>query len=83
MKALLYLAGLIVCGVLLVWYFKGMNPEAQWNYIKVTSDEIAGHISDTKNSANKLKNTLDHHFEEASDVYHGKEFDDSALNQAQ
>ena len=80
MKALLYLAGLIAVGVGVVWAIYGYTPEQQLNrvkaYLNSTSSEISTHVSDTSSSASKLKNRLTAEFNEASDVYHGKEKED-------
>lgn len=80
MKALIYLAGLIAIGILVAWLGFGIRPEDQWNtlkgYVVNTADSISKHTSDTEKSAGKLKNVLSERFNEAADVYHGKEKDD-------
>ncbi len=80
MKALIYLIGLLAIVVLIVWFGYGITPENQWNWIKGyttdTSTEISKQITDTENSAGKLKDRLSERFDEAADVYHGKEKED-------
>ncbi len=80
MKALIYLIGLIAIVVLIVWFGYGVTPENQWNWIKGyttdTSTEISKQITDTESSAGKLKNRLSERFNEAADVYEGKEKED-------
>ena len=80
MKALIYLIGLLAIVVLIVWFGYGITPENQWNWIKGyttnTSTEISKQITDTENSAGKLKDRLSERFDEAVDVYHGKEKED-------
>lgn len=75
MKALLYLVGLIGIGVLIAWLAFGITPENQWHWVRgyamETSSTISGHLSDTADSASKLKDRLGERFDEASDVYHG------------
>lgn len=88
MKALIYLAGFIAIGVFSAWVIYGLTPEQQLNrvkaYIQGASTEISSHVSDTASSATKLKNRLGSEFNEASDVYHGKEKEDPyKYNQAQ
>ena len=77
MKAIIYLIGLIGIAVLIMWFGYGITPENQWNWIKGytanTGTEISKQISDTEGSAGKLKSRLGERFDEASDVYHGKE----------
>ncbi len=80
MKALIYLIGLIAIVVLIVWFGYGITPENQWNWIKSyttdASSEISKQISDTESSASKLKDRLNERFDEAADVYQGKEKED-------
>lgn len=80
MKALIYLVGLIGIGVLVAWFGFGIHPQDQWGiisgYAMNTTDKISGHATDTKKSAGKLKNVLGERFDEAADVYHGKEKED-------
>jgi len=88
MKALLYLVGFIAVGVFLAWLIYGLTPQQQWDkvsaYVAGASSEISSHISDTASSATKLKNRLGSEFNQASDVYHGKEKEDPyKYNQAQ
>lgn len=77
MKALIYLAGLIAVGVIVTWLAFGITPQNQWNWIRGytmnTSATISEKISETGDSASKLKNTLGKHFDDAADVYEGKE----------
>ena len=77
MKALIYLVGLIALVCCSLWMFCGFTPEQQLNkvkqYISGTSLAISSHVSDTANTATKLKNRLGSEFDKASDVYHGKE----------
>lgn len=88
MKALIYLAGFIAIGVFSAWVIYGLTPEQQLNkvraYLQGAGSEISSHVSDTASSATKLKNRLGSEFNEASDVYHGKEKEDPyKYNQAQ
>ena len=88
MKALLYLAGLIAVGVFSAWVIYGLTPQQQWERVSAAfsgaSSEISTHVSDTASSAAKLKNRLTSEFDQASDVYHGKEKEDPfKYNQAQ
>ncbi len=88
MKALIYLIGLIGVVVLIAWFGFGITPENQWAWIKgytnQTSAKISEQISNTENSAGKLTSRLSDRFDEASDVYHGKEKEDPfKYNQAQ
>lgn len=80
MKAIIYLIGLIGIVVLIMWFGYGITPENQWNWIKGyttnTSSEISKQIENTESSADKLKSRLGERFDEASDVYHGKEKED-------
>ena len=80
MKALIYLLGLIAVVVLIVWFGYGITPENQWNWIKGyttnTSTEISKQITNTESSAGKLKSRLGERFDEAADVYEGKEKED-------
>lgn len=80
MKALIYFIGLIGIGVLTAWFGFGIHPQDQWNtlrgYVMNTTDQISGHATDTEQTAGKLKNVLGERFNEAADVYHGKEKED-------
>ena len=79
MKALLYLASFIAISVFSVWVIYGLTPNQQldkvMSYLSDTGSTISTHLSDTASSANKLKNRLGQEFNNASDVYHGKEVD--------
>ncbi len=88
MKALLYLVGLIAVGSFSAWVIYGLTPQQQWERVSASlsgaSSEISSHVSDTASSASKLKNRLSSEFDQASDVYHGKEKEDPfKYNQAQ
>lgn len=80
MKALIYLIGLIGIVVLVVWFGYGITPENQWawvrGYANNTSAQISGQLSNTGSSAEKLKSRLGDRFNEAADVYNGKEKED-------
>lgn len=77
MKALIYLAGLIAIGVAVAWLAFGITPENQWNWLRnytsETTSNISSHISETADSAGKLKGVLGERFNEAADVYNGKD----------
>ena len=80
MKAIIYLIGLIGIFVLIIWFGYGITPENQWNWIKGyttnASTEISQQIENTESSAGKLTSRLSDRFDEASDVYQGKEKED-------
>lgn len=77
MKLIIYLAGLIGITVLITWFVFGITPQNQWlrvkGYALNTSSNISEQLGNTANSAGKLKSRLGERFDEASDVYHGKE----------
>ena len=80
MKALIYLIGLIAICVLVAWFGFGIQPQNQWDtlkgYVTNLSGKISSHVNETKSSAGKLKNVLSDRFNEAADVYNGKEKED-------
>jgi hypothetical protein len=80
MKAILYLIGLIAVCSGLTWLAFDIHPEHQWNtissYMQSASAKISSHLSDTTSSASKLKGRLNAEFDQAADVYHGKEKED-------
>ncbi len=79
MKTLLYLASFAAIGSFCVWLFYGLTPKQQLDrilsYLSDTGSVISTHISDTTSSANKLKNRLGEEFDNAVDVYNGKDID--------
>lgn len=76
MKAIIYLAGLIAIGVVVTWLAFDITPQNQWywvkGYVTNTSSKISDNLTDTTNSASKLKGVLNERFDEAKDVYEGK-----------
>ena len=72
MKLLSHILILIAVIVGIVWGIWGLTPRDQWEAISNWSSRTAEHISDTEESAIKLKNMLGDHFQEAADIYHGK-----------
>lgn len=73
MKAIIYLIILMALLVLAVWFGYGVTPQNQWNWLKGyatnTSSQISEQISNTENSAGKLKSRLNDRFDEAGEVY--------------
>ena len=73
MKALLYLVGLIVVGVLVVWLVFGISPQEQWERVKSEyaggESAVSGQVSNLGDAAGRLKDRASDRWDEAEDVY--------------